>query len=87
MSPVLHAYATIAEALHQGDPHAVKVDLSAAEARRLQAARENDPEPRRYELGTFHTVTATDGTLWRVATAPCSLACHCAAVAVSGEAA
>jgi hypothetical protein len=64
------------------DPHAVQIELSPDDADRVRAEREAEPRPGRYALGVFVEVTdQQDGKRWKVASAPCGLGCHCAAVA------
>lgn len=64
-----------------GDPHAVVLELSPEDHRKFGDQRDRE-RVSRYEIGKYVSVTDTDtGERWRVASAPCGIGCHCAAVA------
>lgn len=66
------------------DPHAIVLMLNREDRRRWDTTREAEWRSLSvYETGTFVEVTdQTTGKRWKVASAPCGLGCHCAAVAV-----
>jgi len=69
---------------HLGDPHAVKLLLDSDDWRKYQAQRREDVESglSPTAIGQFVAVIdAETGDRWEVATAPCGLGCHCAAIA------
>lgn len=66
-----------------GDPHAVILDLSREDSEAFDRQKEDEyRDLGRYEVGRYIDVTdQSTGRRWRVASAPCGLGCHCAAVA------
>jgi hypothetical protein len=65
----------------RNDPHAVRLAISALDAARIDAVRENE-KPGPYDIGLYVTVTdVPTGVQWEIASAPCGAGCHCAATA------
>jgi hypothetical protein len=81
MRMVLHAFAG-----EQGtDAHEVKLDLSRQDVQRYYAQKARE-RVGRYDFGKYVEVTDQQtGERWKIASAPCGEACHCAAVAVPLE--
>ena len=72
-------------ALHATDPEGqpVVLALSRSDADLYDATKAGDfRRVGKFEIGTYIKVTdQTTGEQWEVASAPCGLGCHCAAVA------
>lgn len=69
-----------------GDPYAVCLELSHGDAQRVDAERNRQGKLKRHEIGPWVDVLdQASGELWRIASAPCGLGCHCASVAVKVE--
>lgn len=63
------------------DPHARVIEISRETYQGIKEAQAAEWRSlNRYEIGDFIVIQDVHGVEWEVASAPCGLGCHCAAV-------
>lgn len=63
------------------DPHQRVIEISRETYREIKEAQAAEWRSiNRYEVGDFVLIQDLNGVEWEVASAPCGLGCHCAAV-------